>query len=234
MDKLNSKNTMEVQKFSTPANQANPSFTVDQTDIDQLSLVHKKLSSLYKKCLFSFFSFNSFLQKLLKSSFETISTNHQYNTILPQDQLIIQKLITHKAKGTQRLLSLRQENFDLIEILKAKENTITGYGEKISGLEENLIELSEQQKKYGFDECDDITAITDDLKMLNDNEEMLSELNDQIRGLTEGLAAKEVLLGEREGRLREAERQVGELGGRVVEVQKVNNDLKVCSAFFFF
>ena len=113
MDKLNSKNTMEIQKFSSPSNTTNPSFTVPTPDISQLTLIHKNLSSLYKKSLSSLFSFSTFLQTLTKSSFSIIALNHHYSTLLPQDQQTIQTLINFKSKSTLRLQSLKQENFDL-------------------------------------------------------------------------------------------------------------------------
>jgi len=74
MDKLNSGNMMELEKFSKLMNTSSNN-SLDIEEYNQLESINKKLSSLYKKCLFSFFNFNNFLSKLLKYAFENISKN---------------------------------------------------------------------------------------------------------------------------------------------------------------
>lgn len=87
-----------------------------------------------------------------------------------------------KEDTNERITNLKKENQDLMNILQDKESYINQNTEKITELENELVTLAEQQKKFGMGEDnDDLNAITEDLKLLDDNEDKINELNEVIR-----------------------------------------------------
>ena len=180
MDKLISKNTTELQKVQKMLGDG--SQNIDNNDYQQLEIINKKISSLFKKCLISFFNQNNYLIKFQKNLFTNIAINKEWNFQLEEDQAIINKMKVFKEDTNERITNLKKENQDLMNILQDKESYINQNTEKITELENELVTLAEQQKKFGMGEDnDDLNAITEDLKLLDDNEDKINELNEVIR-----------------------------------------------------